>query len=346
MDIRPHEMTTQKHSCRAPMTASLAAEIVDLVAELANPKAFESLPDALHRLLIDIKRSALAGSTPVLATRGRGRVSGRAASPVPAKWRDSVPDLRGFPNLTTWRAICRHLDIAVNGDSARRKLRDWVSTHRPHWPAVPAPVAPVGTSAAPSTTPPAGPPSKALHGVSVASKRTSQSDPLRIDDLSAGAGTIGITFCPGKQDSRWHRDLDTDLAAIAEWRPTTILTLIQDHEMDRLNVMGLGDRIRERGIVWHHLPIKDVSTPDARFESRWSTLGAALAQSLRQGERVIVHCRGGLGRAGTVAALLLMELGFAATAAIVRVRTVRQGAIETPAQRQYVLNYPRTSTPQ
>jgi ADP-ribosyl-[dinitrogen reductase] hydrolase len=50
-----------------------------------------------------------------------------------------------------------------------------------------------------------------------------------------------------------------------------------------------------------------------------------------------VHCRGGLGRAGTVAARLLAELGMAPADAISRVRAVRPGAIQTQAQREYVM---------
>ncbi len=58
---------------------------------------------------------------------------------------------------------------------------------------------------------------------------------------------------------------------------------------------------------------------------------------LRKGRDVLVHCKGGLGRAGTIAARLLIELGMEPATAIDRVRAVRPGAIETPEQKQYVL---------
>jgi hypothetical protein len=44
------------------------------------------------------------------------------------------------------------------------------------------------------------------------------------------------------------------------------------------------------------------------------------------------HCKGGLGRAGMMAARLLVELGVAPEQAIRDVRCARPGAIETPAQ--------------
>ena len=66
-----------------------------------------------------------------------------------------------------------------------------------------------------------------------------------------------------------------------------------------------------------------------------------LRNALLAGHRVLVHCRGGLGRAGTVAARLLVELGVPAVEAIRRVRAARPGAIETIEQQQYVLDLTR-----
>ena len=56
------------------------------------------------------------------------------------------------------------------------------------------------------------------------------------------------------------------------------------------------------------------------------------ARCLRSGGDVLVHCKGGLGRAGMIAARLLVELGMAPEQAIREVRRARKGAIETPSQ--------------
>lgn len=66
--------------------------------------------------------------------------------------------------------------------------------------------------------------------------------------------------------------------------------------------------------------------------------GPQLRSILRRGGKVLVHCRGGLGRAGTAAARLLVEFGVAPADAVARVRHTRAGAIETKQQMQYVLN--------
>jgi ADP-ribosyl-[dinitrogen reductase] hydrolase len=60
---------------------------------------------------------------------------------------------------------------------------------------------------------------------------------------------------------------------------------------------------------WLHLPIADVSVPGPDFEARWVEVGEGLRARLRDGFDVLVHCKGGLGRAGTIAARLLIELG-------------------------------------
>jgi protein-tyrosine phosphatase len=177
--------------------------------------------------------------------------------------------------------------------------------------------------------------------------RTSLSHPLRIDELSIDGvtGLIGITFCPGKcgesyDGFRWERDLEKDLNVIADWRADAVVTLIEDHEFEMLGVPQLGEQVRARGIEWHHLPIKDVAPPDARFEEGWVTSGPLLSGILARGGKVLLHCRGGLGRAGTVAARVLIEFDVLPKEAVARVRRARAGAIETQQQMQYVLNLP------
>jgi protein-tyrosine phosphatase len=150
-------------------------------------------------------------------------------------------------------------------------------------------------------------------------------------------GRIGITFCPGKHDhfaltGAWERDLEIDLDAIAAWGAKLVLTLVEPAELTALKVPHLGHEIEKRGIAWRHLPIADYSVPSIAFEQQWATQGYEIRQMLRNGDDMLVHCKGGLGRAGMIAARLLVELGMEPEAAIQAVRYVRQGAIETPTQ--------------
>ena len=175
--------------------------------------------------------------------------------------------------------------------------------------------------------------------------QTSESDPIRIDAVTPGDGhgRIGVTLCPGKTDpygmaGSWARDLATDLDAIQRWGATAVVSLITDEEFDLLAVRDLPKAVRERHMEWWHLPIPDGKSPPARgFEDAWAVAGEAIRDRLRLGFDVLVHCRGGLGRAGTIAARLLVELGARPDDAIRRVREARSpDAIETMSQEAHV----------
>lgn len=177
--------------------------------------------------------------------------------------------------------------------------------------------------------------------------RTSLTHPIRVDALPVRNGLLGLTFCPGKHGGSlngapWARDLEVDLRALRDWGAGLVLTLIEPQEFDLLRVPDLGEQVVAQRMNWAHLPIRDVDVPADPFLSGWPSVRADLLSRLDAGGRVIVHCRGGLGRAGLVAALLLIETGVKPEAAIRAVREVRPGAIETAAQERYVLDYTPT----
>ena len=103
-----------------------------------------------------------------------------------------------------------------------------------------------------------------------------------------------------------------------------------------LQVTGLGAAVEARGMMWLHAPIEDVGVPDEKFEQRWCLIGHRVRMALANGEKVVVHCRGGRGRAGMIAARLLVETGAEADDAIARVRAARGGTIETLEQERHV----------
>lgn len=176
--------------------------------------------------------------------------------------------------------------------------------------------------------------------------RTSESHPLRIAELPCGptCGVLGVTFCPGKQGDSvfgapWQRSLSLDLDVIQAWGARIVVTLIEAHEMAMLSVTDIGERTRERQISWLHLPICDLHPPGPDFESVWPSVAEALCQPCPLVATYLCTARGGLGRAGTVAGCLLVEMGLSPQEAIQRVRQARPGAIETAAQEQYVLGF-------
>ena len=64
-----------------------------------------------------------------------------------------------------------------------------------------------------------------------------------------------------------------------------------------------------------------------------------LKNDLTEGRNIVLHCMGGKGRSGTIAAILLLEFGENHKNAIEIVRQNRKGAIETKEQEDFILSY-------
>ena len=157
---------------------------------------------------------------------------------------------------------------------------------------------------------------------------------MRFDvlELPPGKARIALCPCPGQ----WG-PLAGDLERLRDLGAVDLVTLIEDHEFALLGVTSMAAQVAASGIRWWHLPIRDMGVPDANFEARWQIAGGELGKLLENGRSIAVHCRGGLGRTGIVAARLLVERGMAPAQAIAHVRETRPGSIETKAQEDFVL---------
>ncbi|MFQ5659300.1 MAG: cyclin-dependent kinase inhibitor 3 family protein [Gammaproteobacteria bacterium] len=167
--------------------------------------------------------------------------------------------------------------------------------------------------------------------------------PLQIDSVSVECsnGIIGMSQCPGRiavnaiEGSR-DRDLDADLKEICDWGASALVTLMEKEEMEWLGVADLPDKAIQIGLEHYHLPIMDMDIPDEQFEYRWKTAGESLRKLLLSDQSIVIHCLAGLGRTGTVAARLLVELGAEPETAIRQIRMARPGTIQTIMQEAYL----------
>jgi atypical dual specificity phosphatase len=138
----------------------------------------------------------------------------------------------------------------------------------------------------------------------------------------------GAWIVPGKLLIRSYPHREADLDALASMGIRTVINLAsRAHDPHRLEGTGL---------VEVHIAVRDFSAPTPEQIDRGI---AAIDAALARGERVAVHCDGGLGRSGTLAACYLVHRGLDAGRAVQEVRARRPGAIETSAQRAAIEAY-------
>ena len=166
----------------------------------------------------------------------------------------------------------------------------------------------------------------------VRARRDSALHADEVEPSLLGSGRLSMTICPGRADR--GRLLDADLDDLVAQGVQTLVTLISDTELDGVGALALPERARARGLEVLRLAMFDQGAPPTHDAD---VLLAAIGARLDAGQHVCVHCMGGLGRTGAVAAATLVDRGLDADAAIAEVRRVRSPrAIETPAQETFV----------
>ncbi len=159
--------------------------------------------------------------------------------------------------------------------------------------------------------------------------------------LPGFAGALLLGPCPGRRkesldDAASQAALTEDLLRLAGQGATGLLSLVESTELPG-GLYGFADAVRAAGLEWVHLAIPDYGVPDADFMAGWRKLD--LARHLREGKSWAIHCRAGLGRTGTVAALLLVENGARAADAITKIRREHDAAaVETEAQADFLIS--------
>jgi protein-tyrosine phosphatase len=160
-------------------------------------------------------------------------------------------------------------------------------------------------------------------------------------------GKIILTCFPGRngEEKFFNNQLFfQELKNFHQINCSAIVSLIEDIEFEKMYEKKLFVReIYKNNFNWFHLPIVDLKAPNHKFVDKWQTTKSLLKNDLIDGKNIVIHCMGGKGRSGTIAAILLVEFGDINKEVINIVREKRKGAIETKEQEDFILSY-RTHT--
>ena len=162
---------------------------------------------------------------------------------------------------------------------------------------------------------------------------------------SAGArgGRLGMTNLPGDRDPRplglglAPRALDADALQLHQLGVDALLLLVEDHELEHSEVPHMAEALAGEAIELLRFPIPDFGVtedPDGLREA----LGAVASRVL-EGQTIVVACRAGRGRTGTIVGCLLRDGGLDADTAIGLTRSTRPGTIEREAQERFVRDW-------
>ena len=132
--------------------------------------------------------------------------------------------------------------------------------------------------------------------------------------------------------------LEDDLLRMKRDGIETLVSLLEQDEADMLGLGDEGHLAEKIGLRFLSHPIPDVHVPPDT--ASFQTFVADLANRLRAGEHIGVHCRGSIGRATVTAACTLIQLGWTPRAALAAIETARGLSVpDTQEQEDWILRY-------
>ncbi len=150
--------------------------------------------------------------------------------------------------------------------------------------------------------------------------------------LNDKGAELVLTPCPGTKGT----DLTSSLQQLKAQGVKAVVTALSEDEMAKAGVAELSQQVQALGMLWFHCPIEDDQAPDAEFKVDWLKASPELHQLLDNNQGVALHCMGGSGRTGLLAAHLLLERGWDLATIKTRVQALRPGAYTKASQIEYI----------
>lgn len=141
-----------------------------------------------------------------------------------------------------------------------------------------------------------------------------------------------LTPCPGTKGT----ELKAALEQLKAQGVAALVTALSYQEMENAGVGELPALSEELGMAWFYQPIEDDCAPDDDFAARWQKSSPSLQALLDKGAKVALHCMGGSGRTGLLAAHILLERGWQLDKIKSEVKALRPGAFSKQVQIDYI----------
>ncbi|PJZ58733.1 dual specificity protein phosphatase family protein [Leptospira barantonii] len=166
--------------------------------------------------------------------------------------------------------------------------------------------------------------------------KTLRIDFLKTDPHDQNFSKIGLTILPGRKDR--DRNLEEDIDTIQKEGITHILCLLTENEFLEYGVKDLKTQYEKHGLKVYHCPVLDQTAP--LFDQAIPAL-EWMDKAISKNGKVLIHCVGGLGRSGTLAAAYtIWKEKLDAKEAISLVRESRSGrAIESRIQEEFLADF-------
>jgi len=132
-----------------------------------------------------------------------------------------------------------------------------------------------------------------------------------------------FTPCPGTKTV----DLSESLNTLKAVGVSAVVTMLPSDEIVVLNVPTLGDDIVALAIEWYQLPVEDDQAPEQAFFDAFFEAKPKLIKLVEQQATIAIHCRGGSGRTGLMAAILLLEMGHSWDEVKALIQSIRPKAL-------------------
>ncbi len=144
---------------------------------------------------------------------------------------------------------------------------------------------------------------------------------------------LAIVLCPRGDDL-----LGDELLRIKQSGIQTLVSMLESWEADSLGLTEEGALAARLGLDFLSYPIPDTHVP--KNSASFRAFVSGLADRLRTGERIGIHCRGSIGRATVAAACTLIKLGWQPKVALLAVETARCCPVpDTAEQEGFILRY-------